>query len=78
MARRRGDVCAWHQSFPVAIYNPCVGCELERLTKEKEAVELLLEEAMRGLEWYRDEHPESDSQADDEFFERVRKEIGNW
>ena len=31
-----------------------------------------LEEAMTGIEWYRAEHPESDSGADDEFMERAK------
>ena len=35
-------------------------------------LEDLLEEAVVGLTWYRESFPEADSQADDEFMERVR------
>lgn len=31
----------------------------------------LLEEAFNGLKWYRDAHPEDDSQADDELYTRI-------
>ena len=35
----------------------------------------VVEDAITGIEWYRAEHPESDSGTDDEFLQRAREAI---
>ena len=39
------------------------------------ALKGILEEAYNGLKWYRDAHPEDDSPADDELYERIERAL---
>lgn len=46
--------------------------ECARIAKvELDKLRLVLEEAKNGLQWYREEHPEDKSGADDEMMEKI-------